>query len=344
MFSSQWQTDIRSHRLKKGWRPGHSHILNTTLKQNDANGPHIAPRMDHRFVSRYSKEFRSQRTLLTEIRQPPFFFLITCAKPGFGVNILRLQSSNSSTRLGEHVRIFPLRASVHSAWKHSQRAKRNRRNRQKSLTKPSVSCRAWQETLTQLELCAAQTLRSWLTFSLASHQTSRLNAGHFSCASIFLSWRANSTNLVVFTKSKSPISVRVRIRQGITASWMADAAARSRETLEDPASRRPSSAILPVNTSLVFNVNVQLCTDFFLRTSCGSLTMIAEVCPPPTPPPPLSLLKYGNGIIQILEPLFSHSWGGTGTQKDSSAKTRIIFLHFYGDSLGSVNKTNTRFL
>lgn len=64
-----------------------------------------------------------------------------------------------------------------------------------------------------------------------------------------------------------------------------------------------------LNTSPVFNVNVQLCTDFFLRTSCGSPNNDCRGLPP------LSLLKYGNCIIETLEPLFSHSWGGTGTQK-----------------------------
>lgn len=170
------------------------------------------------------------------------------------------------------------------------------------------------------------------------HKTSQLNAGDrtvpvwfFLCVH-FPFIAANSTNLIVFPRV-NPQSVlkQEAIKESRPPGWQTQPHVPGRPS-RTPAYRRPSSASLPVNTSLVFNVNTQLCTDFFLRTSCGSLTMIAEVCLP------LSLLKYGNGIIQMLEPLFSHSWGGTGTQKDSSAKTGIIFLQFYGDSLGSVNK------
>ena len=54
------------------------------------------------------------------------------------------------------------------------------------------------------------------------------------------------------------------------------------------------------DSSLVLNANVQLRSDFFLRTSCGSPNNDCRGLPP------LSLLKYGNCIIPILEPLFSH--------------------------------------
>lgn len=65
-------------------------------------------------------------------------------------------------------------------------------------------------------------------------------------------------------------------------------------------------ASLP-STSLALNASVQLCTDFFLRTSCGSHNNDSRALPP------LSPLKYGNCIIQVQGPLFSHSWAITGT-------------------------------
>lgn len=52
------------------------------------------------------------------------------------------------------------------------------------------------------------------------------------------------------------------------------------------------------STPLALNARVQLCSDFFLRTSCGSRNNDSRSLPP------LSPLKYGNCIIQIQEPLF----------------------------------------
>lgn len=187
-----------------------------------------------------------------------------------------------------------------------QNAKRNRRSRQKSLTKPSVSCRARQETLAQHELCHAQMLKSAMTY-LSSRKTSQLNAGDQTVpVGLFLRFHlpfivANSTNAVVFPRVNPPVSVaaRGRNRQGTVASWMADAATCSRETLEVASIKEAQPP--PLNTSLAFTANVQLCADFFLRTSCGSPNNDRRGLPP------LSLLKYGNSIIQILEPLFSHS-------------------------------------
>lgn len=55
------------------------------------------------------------------------------------------------------------------------------------------------------------------------------------------------------------------------------------------------------STPLALNARVQLCSDFFLRTSCGSRNNDSRSLPP------LSPLKYGNCIIQIQEPLFFFS-------------------------------------
>lgn len=60
-------------------------------------------------------------------------------------------------------------------------------------------------------------------------------------------------------------------------------------------------------TSLALNVSVQLCADFFLRKSCGSRNNDSRSLPP------LSRLKYGNCIIRVQGPLFSHGWALTGT-------------------------------
>lgn len=53
-------------------------------------------------------------------------------------------------------------------------------------------------------------------------------------------------------------------------------------------------------TPLALSARVQLCSDFFLRTSCGSRNNDSRSLPPPLPSP----LKYGNCIIQMQEPLF----------------------------------------
>lgn len=52
------------------------------------------------------------------------------------------------------------------------------------------------------------------------------------------------------------------------------------------------------STPLALNARVQLCSEFFLRTSCGSRNNDSRSLPP------LSPLKYGICIIQIEEPLF----------------------------------------
>lgn len=125
-----------------------------------------------------------------------------------------------------------------------------------------------------------------LPFLLQNHKTSQLNAGDrtapiwlFLCVH-FPFITANSMNLVVFPRV-NPQSVLKQepIKESRPPGWQTPPHVPGRPS-RTPAYRRPSSASLPVNTSLVFNVNIQLCTDFFLRTSCGSLTMIAEVCPP----------------------------------------------------------------
>lgn len=55
------------------------------------------------------------------------------------------------------------------------------------------------------------------------------------------------------------------------------------------------------STPLALNARVQLCSDFFLRTSCGSRNNDSRSRPP------LSPLKYGICIIQIQELLFFFS-------------------------------------
>lgn len=62
-------------------------------------------------------------------------------------------------------------------------------------------------------------------------------------------------------------------------------------------------------TSLALNARVQLCADFFLRTSCGSHNNDSRALPP------LSQLKYGNCIIQVQGPWFSHNWIVKGIRK-----------------------------
>lgn len=119
------------------------------------------------------------------------------------------------------------------------------------------------------------------------HKTSHLNAGDrmvplwlFLCVH-FPFITANSTNLVVFPRVNPQSMLKQEpMKESWPPGWQTQPHVPGRPS-RTPAYRRPSSASLPVNTSLVFNVNIQLCTDFFLRKSCGSLTMIAEVCPPP---------------------------------------------------------------
>lgn len=140
-------------------------------------------------------------------------------------------------------------------------------------------------------------------------------------------------NLVVFPRV-NPQSVLKQepIKEWWPPGWQTQPHVPGRPS-RTPAYRRPSSASLPVNTSLVFNVNIQLCTDFFLRTSCGSLTMIAEG----PPPPPCHYWNMETASFKYWSHCFLTAEVELGHKK-TSAKTRIIFLQFYGDSLGSVNK------
>ncbi len=93
----------------------------------------------------------------------------------------------------------------------------------------------------------------------------------------------------------------------VMASWAGEATPRSREARGH---QKRGDAVVQASlpcTSLALNASVQLCTDFFLRTSCGSHNNDSRALPP------LSRLKYGNCIIQVQGPLFSHGWDVAGT-------------------------------
>lgn len=161
------------------------------------------------------------------------------------------------------------------------------------------------------------------------------NTSRFQWFPVFLCFHFSfiTANLIHKT-SKFPISHSTSRKKSLKNHGLLDG--RHNHTLqEDPRGHqhRRGTAVQAslLNTSRVLNANVQLCSDFFLRTSCGSPNNDCRGLPP------LSLLKYGNCIIQIPEPLFSHGWGGTRTcsvEKRSPEKFKIIDIQFYGQTFG----------
>lgn len=140
---------------------------------------------------------------------------------------------------------------------------------------------------------------------------------------------------VCFPKSNSPVGVTAqgRTHQGTMASRMADTTTCSRETLEDTSIEEAQQRKPPCWTpprSLMWMYNSALTSSS--GHPVGLLTMIAEVCPP---------CHYWNMETASLKH-WSHCFLTAkvepGHKKDASAKTWIILLRLYGDSIGSVNK------
>lgn len=227
------------------------------------------------------------------------------------------------------MQIFPFQESVYAAWKHLQKAKRNKRTQAAECDEAECFLSTWQETLAQLEFCDTQMRKSTITYlfscNLGPQNISIKFRGPNS--SRWFQWSPSFlcchfpfiTANLIHKKSKFPIGHSMKIKKSLKNHGLLDG--RHNHTLqEDPRGHqhRWGAAVQSslLKTSLVLNANVQLCSDFFLRTSCRPPNNDCRGLPP------LSLLKYGNCIIETLEPLFSHGWGGTGTCSVEKKKKR----------------------
>lgn len=65
---------------------------------------------------------------------------------------------------GELVQIFPFQEAVYAAWKHLQKAKRNKRTQAAKSDEAECFLSTWQEALAQLESCDTKMRKSTMTY------------------------------------------------------------------------------------------------------------------------------------------------------------------------------------